>query len=743
MAIYHICRICVRPRSARYHRDHPIPVDGLPPPPGICRRCRIASVSGSKTIADVVEVHESGEVKLGVKCLVPEKDYTSAEAMQARLTQRFIDEEEYVELESVSASARAGDIIYRRRRASASWDADAGVAYRHVQMTVPPPPPPPSRTAPRTGAVTSGKQARAAVASTAAAKGSTLPFSLESPELTRPMPLRAASPTDPKRTEVTETPGRSRSRRRHSTSIVIEAYKQERSESEIRRLARDEVERYRQAERLMEAHNKAYAHGKLVAVEHNSREPDRVVRVPVERRIALVEDIVDRPWDQSRESSRQLEYATVTRREQSQARRTRLEDAYASHRERLEATSTSDRRQVEVDFSSQTKRYNDMVDRNITIHGAQGELKESTPPPRHQHSQIPREHPRTHKSVDTAARGVVTVEERRIEPDETEILGEAALRSVNSPPPSSSSISSDKTRWPATLASRREKASGQTSKQAVVEVGVERYEDAPAKSIGKPTRPQQEVRLVYARQSDDWNDEEYWLDGIPTQRMTGRASRATAMPSDEPVSTSKTPRVDSQRQRVATETMLREPEPASGTSAVHTTYRAAERKAPPYPADESIVSAQMPSPKAHTPTSKTIHHKDADDDYIYVERRVTESSSRPGHEKPYYEKQEIFGQRRSVPQSQSKPEEAAQREMRPKDSKMRTSDVSSRVHFAKHVEVSPTPPGSDASSTRFRNLGRARTSGGGRTEKGEDLIAEYERRGRARSRLPYEGYDYR
>ncbi|KAI6912294.1 hypothetical protein KC318_g3166 [Hortaea werneckii] len=63
-----------------------------------------------------------------------------------------------------------------------------------------------------------------------------------------------------------------------------------------------------------------------------------------------------------------------------------------------------------------------------------------------------------------------------------------------------------------------------------------------------------------------------------------------------------------------------------------------------------------------------------------------------------------------------------------------------RVRFASKVEFSPTPPGSDASSAQFRIIGpqgrsksKGRLSGGG-WESGEDLIAEYERRGRARAR---------
>lgn len=61
------------------------------------------------------------------------------------------------------------------------------------------------------------------------------------------------------------------------------------TESEIRIFARDEVERYRQAERMMHAHPNAYAHGRLVPV---------VPEVPVERRIEVVTDNVKaKPWE--------------------------------------------------------------------------------------------------------------------------------------------------------------------------------------------------------------------------------------------------------------------------------------------------------------------------------------------------------------------------------------------------------------------------------------------------------------
>lgn len=72
------------------------------------------------------------------------------------------------------------------------------------------------------------------------------------------------------------------------------------------------------------------------------------------------------------------------------------------------------------------------------------------------------------------------------------------------------------------------------------------------------------------------------------------------------------------------------------------------------------------------------------------------------------------------------------------------SEDSAHVKFASKVEISPTPPGSDESSNAFRRFhdfvgrktGRQQIDGHESEEKGEHLIAEYERRGRLRSREP-------
>ena len=83
------------------------------------------------------------------------------------------------------------------------------------------------------------------------------------------------------------------------------------TESEIRTFARDEVERYRQAERMMHAHPNAYAHGRMVPV---------APAVPVERRIEVVRDTAaTRPWEAPTSPPREAVFATLESRNASTA----------------------------------------------------------------------------------------------------------------------------------------------------------------------------------------------------------------------------------------------------------------------------------------------------------------------------------------------------------------------------------------------------------------------------------------
>lgn len=650
-------------------------------------------MSGSKiTTAEVVELQESNQVKLGIKCLIPDNDSATTDVLRARATERFMQDKEYMELES--ASERKGDIIYRRARTSAPQKSTQTYAYRPAQMMVPPPPP---RSAPRTIAVTSSEKTEVMKASNAATKGQNATIRAESPDPAGPMPIRAASPKELRRVdsvqEVTKTRRSSRSRHsKHRTSIVIEAYKPEREEAEIRRLARDEVVRYRQAERMMEAHGNAYAYSQRPVVETEVAQPEPVpepvARVPVERRIALEKDVVDRPWIKDSEPSHKLDYAKSQR---SARMRTELE----------RATGTEDVERTQKRFAL---------------------------------LQVARELEEEQKAT-----------------------------------PRRNYASSDKTRFPGSSEPRRPKVAENPTRYDVAEteeaskaasderfMNVERFKDAERRNaffVKSMTRDRQAEGD--SSSSSEWTDQEYWLDGQPTGAVVGLSSKTAKTRDEQPSTTSRTRRLVLQRQPIASEATPREQEVASyprrsegnvDRVSRHSRREYTERSttdALPYPAEESMVSAQMPSPQPLPSKAKKSQPTDPEGEYTYVKRTVQHkrASSRLG-EKPYYEVEETFGRRSKPAQAELKPQKEAQIECQRKDNNHHTSDVSSRVKFAKQVEFSPTPPGSDASSTQFRKLGRMRRDLGV-TETGGDLIAEYERRGRARSRLPYEGYDYR
>lgn len=667
-------------------------------------------MQGSKTTAEVVELQDSSEVKLGVKCLIPDDDYVSAEVLRARATERFVQESEYMERESAG-----GGNIYRRARASAPQERVLEYAYRPAQIMVPPPPP---RTAPRTMTLTSNEQTKVTMDSNAATMGQISTSRVESPTLVTPMPTQIASPTKLKRAdsvkEVTEGRRSSRSRHSHRTSIVIEAYKPERTEIEIRRLARDEVERYRQAERLMEAHGDVYTHGKLVAVEAAPPEPEPIALVPVERRIALEKDVVDRPWIKSPERPRPLEFASAYRRERSQTGPEEAIESLPAPWRPLRASEFRRRRS--------RSRYRRELGEDAYVWRRDA----------------------IHSGAD------MTRENARRE-----------------------DASSDKTRWPGTSKPRRAKVAENPTRYETTEVeeAAQQYKDSDAderfknaeRRSAKFAEDMREVRSardlsstqqadVASSSSGRWTDREYWLDGQPAQAAVDRPSRTAKVRVEGPPVSARTERLILERQPPANGSIPREPMPApreqvAASSSRRMRHSITERTATnvlPYPAEESIVSAQMPSPKP--PVSKAKINKPAKEDegeYTFVKRTVkhTRSTSRPGREKPYYEVHETFGRRSKPAADETKPQKEVEVNVRRKDDNQRTSDISSRVHFAKQVEFSPTPPGSDASSTQFRKLGRMRRDlGVGET--GGDLIAEYERRGRARSRLPYEGYDY-
>lgn len=609
LAVYHICRICLRPRSARYHRDHPIPADGVPPPPGICRRCRVAPAEDLDAIAVIDHRRESNAIRIGVGCLVPDEDLTSNTGMREKRTRRAMSDASWKEVDaciyrprtsanlSSSPPREREEIIYRHIYETvppslvrspvrpavapalpspntvdlASVKATRGSSERHTTICVPPPPPPqPPRVC---------DQVRDSEPSPPLARNASSRHSISSqPQVDRANALAAVRAS-------------SSSRSKHSSSsrltpASIHIHTRDKSEAEIRRLARDEVERYRNAERRLERHSSPYAHGRMV---------------PIERRIEVVKDTASEiPW----------------RRPELARRDSRLD--------------------TEKDCSK------------------------------------PEPEPR--RAVE------VVVERRAAPPSDTppdQMLRQSIVRQEE---PSK--------RW-----------QGVTPNSMPEECNIvldERHR-LSAKIEGDIPERVKELAETFGRQEQnqgkDSNDDQ-------RKRQTREPGRGQQRPKQSE---------------------------ASGSA-----RQGAERL--PYPEDKHNSITIMPSPSSHVsrPARPARPAREAETEknegeYVYVERQKhfrDRTPSGAGYDTIETTKSYIH---RNKPAGRQHADDEARYG--------RASDASSRVHFSKKVDISPTPPGSNASTSEFRDFSRRRKTE--LPERAEDLIAEYEHRGRQRSRDPY------
>lgn len=321
LTIIHVCRICLRPRSERYHIEHPIPANGVPPPPGICKRCRITSVEVKSESTKIVRVEESDKVRLGISAFVP----------QDRLVTRE---------EAIHGARKQNDKGYAEIyvRQDSSEDEDKGgpergrFIYRQIKRTTKSAPGSPTRRAevsaenlaamnlmndrisPRfeTGETTSKANATSgpeALPASGAAQYTTQYVHAhqmrqgvaQEPSTTATSPRSSKPGTDPTSRRGTVPPNSAKASVSVHTAVAsnhsnVTATAQANTpttygytESEIRSFARDEVERYRQAERRMDAHPNAFAHGRLIPIAPT---------VPVQRRIEVVrEEPEPKPWE--------------------------------------------------------------------------------------------------------------------------------------------------------------------------------------------------------------------------------------------------------------------------------------------------------------------------------------------------------------------------------------------------------------------------------------------------------------
>ncbi|KAK1060140.1 hypothetical protein LTR74_012058 [Friedmanniomyces endolithicus] len=316
LAVYHICRICLRPRSTRYHCEHPIPINGVPPPPGICRRCRVSTVEEVAKTAMIVQECESNKMKLGLAAFIPEEDYVSNKEMKERRARKLLRSVRRQLAEDKSASESTDpvrEIVYRHVRVrettsdpltqvktsveSTAQDAIDAVSIRsqigRTTIAVAPASKAAGPSSEKTQSV--GVPASRAWASDAG-------FRQVGEGVISTAPARDGETTQQK-TKITAYAGsvciQPASAHAPSTAIarasatIVQPARAERSESEIRKIAREEIARYRQAERKMEAHSDPYGHGRMVPVERRiEKQADVVEPMPWARKSEAVEEIV-------------------------------------------------------------------------------------------------------------------------------------------------------------------------------------------------------------------------------------------------------------------------------------------------------------------------------------------------------------------------------------------------------------------------------------------------------------------
>ncbi|KAI7001286.1 hypothetical protein KC329_g85 [Hortaea werneckii] len=258
LAVYHICRICFRPRSSAYHRSHPIPVNAVPPPPGICRRCRILKVEETTTRAaktdrevreiEIVRQSQSNDIRLGLFTGINDEDYISREKWEAKRARALLREAERQRLEDeAEESENERDVTYRHVRVRQRVDCPTqrlSIQLHRMQLIRQRPvayvPRATGASGQRDGLVSSQKEAT----SSRAVKVST--------SVTR---------------DCSSNSSHSQSTVKAKAKVETTVPKPAPTESEIRKIAREEIVRYRQAERKLQAHPDPYAHGRMVPVE--------------------------------------------------------------------------------------------------------------------------------------------------------------------------------------------------------------------------------------------------------------------------------------------------------------------------------------------------------------------------------------------------------------------------------------------------------------------------------------------
>ncbi|KAI6862929.1 hypothetical protein KC323_g5267 [Hortaea werneckii] len=846
LAVYHICRICFRPRSSAYHRSHPIPVNAVPPPPGICRRCRILKVEETTTRVaktdrelreiQVVRQSQSNDIRLGLFTGINNEDYISREEWEAKRARALLREVERQRLEDEGEESEGeGDVTYRHVRIRQRVDCPTRAEQIATSVL-------PCLPKPRTSIYSTAQDAIDQVSSPSEEK-LVVDSKKSTDDRKRPVaytPMvtggagqqtklvnsqkdaassRAVKVSASVTREASSNSSHSQSTVKAKAIIETEGPKPAPTESEVRKIAREEIVRYRQAERKLQAHPDPYAHGRMVPVERRidskaSNHEDApwrkdTLRVQIGRTGATDQGAANSPARGVQEFSVTEQKAPPPKRETG----TELRNEYPWSKDRSNSQNQAgNEREVIVERverdSKATKK--DSRKRNIHVDVRGPSLPAKAAP----HPQSTTTEQRSATSERT--RWVRTGQEAT---PKTGTSSSSSSRSKHTPQIDEWYHESTALRVKSPLSSRP------TRKSDVIEVETELEMPSRAKpqaaasySRAGSSRPEvirefhghaeQEkierssyVRPAASERSSKPTDRDYWEVNSEEQTADRRplASRdihvryGRGKVGDQDQVNGRS--ASGPEHAVRTEGIeLSESGPRHTEEA--TPLRAYDRRMAAAEAEKSRAgNAEQRDPAPVDPRKG--HQSPPANDYEWTHiRRIIQPANQPWKRDPfdahpgdhYTETVEYQHNSRPAPSkptqsqtaktpvqeqdsmasrkverrdyweatSQSSRYEAqasasfqetsersghTRKSAKRQEAKVSPSEESNaRVRFASKVEFSPTPPGSDASSAQFRIIGpqgRSKSKGklsGGGWESGEDLIAEYERRGRARAR---------
>ncbi|KAK4990800.1 hypothetical protein LTR66_006720 [Elasticomyces elasticus] len=265
--VYHICLQCRRPRSVRYHREHPVPLGLVPPPPGICRRCRDAETDHSPHSRRDRNGYASGdEQREFVKGVV-----TEACSPERPLKGRSRSVEYHTHRSRYRHTRHRHDRSRSQSRAKAGRGEDRRGRERSREYG--------SRTVTRRIIETEDD----ALPAKTNPQDRCLKY--------RHVKTRERSPED-------SGDGGEKSAVLHKQRTKLKNVHKRRtpSEDDIRRIARQEVESYRKAEKSMEEHPRVFSYGHVVKVnEDRNRELLKPLKEKDDRRRPAQKSIDDHP----------------------------------------------------------------------------------------------------------------------------------------------------------------------------------------------------------------------------------------------------------------------------------------------------------------------------------------------------------------------------------------------------------------------------------------------------------------